>query len=70
MGKRSLAPAVGGGGPSKAIGKGAKKGGKRGHNQRPQHVATTTSRNNDDKEADDSDEKYVVATERDFKHQA
>jgi hypothetical protein len=48
--------------------KGAK-GGKKGQKCHPRWVAVTASSNNNDKEAGDSDEEYIVATEHDFKPQ-
>jgi hypothetical protein len=63
------------GAPLKAASKGMKrsaKGTKRGPKRQPQRGAITTSydEGDNDKEADDSDEELIAATECDFKRQA
>jgi hypothetical protein len=59
--------------PPKTTAKGTRKGAKgskKGQKRCPQCVMVTTSDDDDDEEVDDSSKEYVVATERDFKHQA
>jgi hypothetical protein len=58
--------------PSKATVKSTRKGtksGKKGQKQHPQLVAVTAGDGCNDEKADDSNEEYVMAAERIFKHQ-